>query len=636
MQPAVPTPVPAPDSRFEHAAQLYHSGQLAGAESLLRQILAEHPNHISAWQSLGALLMQQHRVADAADVYQKYVVVDPNSADAHYNLGVAYAMLGEFGPATESFTIVTRIRPDWAAAFSNLGNALSGANRTEESEHAYRRAIALEPGFAGAWGNLGGLLLRSGKYDAAITALNESIRLRPDHPETLYNLAHALKSAGCVDEAIAQLQHVIRLRPDYYEAWQAIATFQGLALQFDQAITSAHRCVALEPNNPGSYNTLGLLLREQGKREEALREFQRALVLDPNYLQGYVNSGMMLHEQGRLAEAVAMQRAAVRLHPKSVEAQLNLGNALKDAGELDEALDVYRRVARIGPPSTCHHLLLALHSFPGLNPIDILAEHRRWTAAIGPVNPITPPNDFDPNRRLRVGFVSADFRRHAVGYNLLPLFDRLDRGSLEFFIYNNSTHNDDLTDYFRRQVDRWTQISALTDEQASQKIAADRIDILIDLSLHSGGGRLEIFPYKPAPLAGTFAGYPSTTGLSQIDFRLSDPYLDPPGETEQFYTERTIRLKQSFWCFRPADVAPAVNPLPALTNGFVTIGYLGSFVKVNRPTLSALGAGAAAGAESRLLMICRPGVHRDHMRRHSWNRKGSLRIELSSSTTSRA
>ena len=604
--------VPTPDPTFEQAAQLYRSGQLAAAETLLRQILTANPSHIPSLQNLGGLLMQQHRLTDAIEVYRGYVKADPNAAEAHYNLGVAHAMLGKFDPATEAFTRVTLLRPDWAAAFSNLGNAYSGTDRFEEAEKAYRKAVALEPGFGSAWSNLGVLLHRAGKNTDAIAALTEALRLRPEHPETLFNFAHALKKAARIDDAIAALHRVVTIRPDYYEAWLELATVQGLALRYDDGVASARHGISVKPTDPSGYNTLGLLLREQSKREEALRAFEHALELDPNYFQAYVNVGMMLHELGRLNESIAMQRLAISRNPNSGEALLNLGNVLKDAGELEEAVDVYRKATRIGPASTFHHLLLALHYLPVAEPPEVLKEHLRWASTLDAIKPIAPPNDFDPNRRLRIGFVSADFRRHAVGYNLLPLFDHLDRSNFEFFIYNASTRSDDLTDHFRQCADHWTPINALSDEQAARQIATDRIDILIDLSLHTAGGRVEIFAYKPAPLAGTFAGYPSTTGLSQIDFRLTDPYLDPPGQTDAFYTEQTVRLKHSFWCYRPAENSPPVNALPALSNGFITIGYLGNFGKVNRPTLAQWARVMHNLPGSQLLMICRPGVHRDH------------------------
>jgi len=608
MQPAAPSR----DSAFEQAAQLYRSGQLAGAEALLRQVLAAYPTDVPSLQTLGALLMQQHRLPDAIDVYRQYIAIDPNCADAHYNLGTASAVLGKFDDATDAFTAATRLRPDWAPAFSNLGNAHAGANRATEAEAAYRRAVAIDPKFASAWFNLGVLLQRAGKNPAAFETLQEAIKLRPDHPETLFNLANSLKNAGRVEESIATLRQAIQRRPDYHDAWLELAHVQGLAMRYDEAIASAHRGIATKPESPDGYNTLGLLLREKGQREEALAALKRSLQLDPNYFQGYVNVGMMFHELGRFTESIAMQREAIRRNPESGEAHLNLGNVLKDAGELEEAIEAYRVATRIGPKSTFHHLLFALHYLPVAEPPAVLDEHRRWASAIDKVEPITPPNDFDPNRRLRVGFVSADFRRHAVGYNLLPLFDNLDRTNFEYFIYNASTRSDDLTDFFRSKVDRWTPINQLTDEQAAQQITADRIDILIDLSLHTAGGRLEVFSYRPAPLAGTFAGYPGTTGLPQIDFRLSDPYLDPPGQTDSFYVEQTIRLTDSFWCYRPAEDSPAVNSLPALANGFITIGYLGSFCKVNRPTLSLWTQVLRTLTNSRLLMICRPGVHRDH------------------------
>jgi protein O-GlcNAc transferase len=219
-------------------------------------------------------------------------------------------------------------------------------------------------------------------------------------------------------------------------------------------------------------------------------------------------------------------------------------------------------------------------------------------------------NERDPERRLRIGYVSPDFREHVVGRFLLPLLTSHDKRAVEVFAYAHVPRPDALTESLRACTDSWRSIVGLSDAQAADLIRQDRIDILVDLTMHMDRNRLLVFARKPAPIQATYLAYCASTGLETMDYRLSDPYLDPPGMDESVYSERTIRLPETYWCYQPASETPEVSPLPALERGYVTFGCLNNFCKVSEPTLAAWAKLLRAVPRSQLLLHAHAGSHR--------------------------
>src|SRR5262249_50171813 len=243
-------------------------------------------------------------------------------------------------------------------------------------------------------------------------------------------------------------------------------------------------------------------------------------------------------------------------------------------------------------------------------------ECRRWNQQHAePLKQFIQPhtNLPDPQRKLRIGYVSADFRDHIVGRNIWPLLRNHDHEQFDITLYANQTCADALTERFRQCADHWCIIAGWPDEQVAERIRRDRIDVLVDLALHTAGNRLLVFARKPAPVQVTFAGYPCSTGLNAIDYRLTDPYLDPPGLFDAFYSEESLRLPDSFWCYDPWTDQLPVSSLPALHNGFITFGCLNNFCKVNDGSLALWAQVLRAVPESRLLLLAPRGQAREHV-----------------------
>jgi predicted O-linked N-acetylglucosamine transferase (SPINDLY family) len=489
------------------------------------------------------------------------------------------------------------------------------AGRLEEAEQVYQQVLQADPGQADALHLLGLLASQRGDDERAIAYIERAIRSDEHQASFHSNLARALYRMGRFDEAIIAYQRALCLKPDDASTHINLGIVlrkQGLVAE---AISAYERGLQLQPDYPEAHNNLGNVLRTHGRIAEAIVCYERALQLRPNYAEAHNNLGIALKDQGLMPEAIAAYERALQLRPDYAEAHDNLGNALRTHGRIVEATECYRRAVELRPSYAEAHcsLVYSLHFCPGIEARTLYEEHRRWDGQFAkPLARFVPPhsNEPAPQRPLRIGYVSPDFRDHVVGRNLLPLFRAHDHRRFEILCYSSVTRLDALTDFFRGHADTWREVADRTDEQLASIVHEDHIDILVDLTLHMVGNRLLVFARKPAPVQVTFAGYPGTTGLSAIDYRLTDPYLDPPGLHDDHYSEQSVRFFDSFWCYDPLDREPAVNPLPVLANGSVTFGCLNHFGKVNRPVLQLWAQVLQAVEGSRLLLLAPEGPQR--------------------------
>ena len=343
--------------------------------------------------------------------------------------------------------------------------------------------------------------------------------------------------------------------------------------------------------------------------------YERAIELNPQLPEAFNNLGNAHRDQGRLDDAIAQYQKAIQLRTAYAEAHSNLGNALKDTGQLDEAMAAYHQAMALKPedPSAHSNLIYTMHFHRGSTGAMIRQECRGWDhRQARPLRGLVQEHDNDrsPDRPLRVGYISPDFRDHVVGRNMLPLLAAHDRRQFQIACYGLLRRHDAITVQFQALADIWRDVAADSDEQIAQIIREDKIDILVDLTLHMEGNRLLVLARKPSPVQVTFGGYPGTTGLETIDYRLTDPHLDPPGMHDEFYSEQSIRLPDCFWCYDPQQSDVAVNALPALSGGGITFGCLNNFCKVNESVLAAWSAILRDRPDSRMIILAGAGKHR--------------------------
>lgn len=524
------------------------------------------------------LALQHHqagRLAEAEAIYQQILAVQPQHADALHLRGVIAHQLG----------------------------------RHEIAVQMIGQAIALNPHHAPAQTNLGCALRSLGRMEEAIAAFCQARQLAPQLPEAHENLGHTLKDCGRYEEAVAAFLGLLQCSPGYAEGYHVLGITYARLGQTEHALAAYESALRLQPEHPAALNNLGVALRERGRLPAAIESYRRALQLAPDLPEAHCNLGVALKDLGRLDEARQELERAIELKPDYADAGNGLANILKDQARPDEALAQFRRALEWAPGNAALHsnLICMLHYHPEQSAVAMGAEQQRWNEKFcvplrGRIRP--HGNDRGPDRRLRIGYVSADFRDHVVGNYLLPLLRHHDPAAFETFAYSGVLRPDRVTEMIRPLMHHWRDVAGLNDEALAALIRRDEVDILVDLSQHLSGNRLLVFARQPAPVQVSFAGYPESTGVETIRHRVSDRFLEPKAEGDQ------ILLVDTFMCYEPRESGLEPNALPAGENGRVTFGNLNNFCKVNEPALRTWARVLVGVKDSRLVFLSPQGSHR--------------------------
>jgi protein O-GlcNAc transferase len=490
------------------------------------------------------------------------------------------------------------------------------AGDLQQAEQICRQIVQMDGSQVDALHLLGLIAARTGRDDLARDYLNAAVRLKPDFADVHNILGIVLAKQRKLVEAEASFRQALRAKPDYAQAHGNLGNALRAQGDLDGAVASFREAIRLRPDLAEASNNLGNILQQQGRLQEAEVHLRRALLLKPDSAEIAFNLGLLLWKLEKVEESIACNQQAVRLKPDYAEAHANLGNGLMERGQLDQAIAAYRVALQLKPDAAHIHsnLIRSLHYHPGYDPRAIREECRHWNSrhAEPLTREIRPHTNVpDPERRLRIGYVSPEFGGHVESFFTIPLLSNHDRRRFEISCYAQATDPDTLTERVRGYADVWRSISGLSDMQAADLVRHDQIDILVDLKVHTADNRLLLFARKPAPVQVSWLGYPGTTGLSTIDYRLTDPYLEPPGLFDAYSAEETLRLPDTFWCYDPQTDQPLINALPALESGAITFGCLNNLCKVNDGCLELWARVLQAVPRSRLLLLAPRGPGRD-------------------------
>ncbi|HTV48546.1 MAG TPA: tetratricopeptide repeat protein [Phycisphaerae bacterium] len=599
------------------ALQHHHAGRLPQAEAIYREILARDPKHSDAWHLLGVVAHMVGRNQEAVELIGRAVKLNPTTAIYYNSAGVALMALGRVDDAIMAYQSALRYKQNYPEAHNNLGNALKAQKRLVAAITAFQTAVTIKPDYAEAWNSLGTIYLTQRRHAEAATAFRTAIERGKNYFEAHNNLGLVLLLQGFYQQAADEYRQALQIKPDdaavHNNLGQALAQ-QG---QLDAAIAEYHEALRLKPDLADSHNNLGYTLRSQWQFDAAIASCRTAVELKPDFADAWNNLGIALRENKRVDESLGAFQQGLRLTPNDAKIHNNLANSLKDLGKIDAAIAAYRTALKLNPNMASIHsnLIYTLHLHGDYDAAAIHEEQVRWNQRHAePLKSfMTPhPQDRDPDRRLKIGYVSPDLAAHVIGWNLLELFEHLDREKYEIYCYSGVMNPDEITDRLRARCAGWRSIVGVSDRDAAQMIRDDRIDILIDLSLHTAGNRLLIFAHKPAPVQATWLGYPGSTGLSAIDYRLSDPHLDPPETDLSVYSEKTLRLPETFWCYH-AGPTPDPSPPPVLEAGFITFGSLNNFHKISPAVLNLWARILKRVEHSRLIVHCKPGSHLEEL-----------------------
>lgn len=584
---------------LDEALACFERGELERSRSLCEQVLREEPSSVEAWQLLGTIACQRGEWQAARSSLERAleldpdnpathcnlaycllalgdpesaqrhgrraVVLAPNDADAHTNLARALEVVGRHEEALEHFRRAADLAPDNAFFHYNLARALH-EHDPEAAEGLYRQALALAPGLAAAHANLGALLYRRGRWEAARASLLAALARGHEEPETLNNLGLVHHRLGDLFEGIENLRRAF----DFYK----------------QAIARA-------PDHPGLYHNFGLLLEDLGKLEWAAQCYEQACRRDETFAEAWRDYLWILLRLGELDKAQALAEHLLETPrdlrstlPKIIETFL----VTCDFAAREKAWARFREARERGllPVTGLNRFFLAMNQDAPLAESEIASLHRAWGEAIEALcPPFAHPAPAGGEGRLRIGYLSPDFRKHSVGYFFRHLIRCHDKERFEIYCYANQHVKDEFTDAIRAAATQFRVVARLGDRELAARIREDGIHVLVDLAGHTHLSRLEALAYRPAPVQVAYLGYPNTTGLRRVDVRLSDPYAD---EDASLYTEALLRLPQSFLCFGAFSQRPLPPEPPCRRRGQVTFGSFNNLAKITPAAVRAWAA----------------------------------------------
>jgi predicted O-linked N-acetylglucosamine transferase (SPINDLY family) len=602
------------NSALEAGIRYHDAGNLLEAERHYARVLKLDPRHAKATYLLGLLAQQVGKHELAVKILSSAIKLDARQPTFHCVLAESLRVQGNHRDAVASYRQALRLNSEYVDAHNNLGALLQAEGDLLAATQCFRRAIELAPGYAAAHHNLGCVWQQQGKWAPAEECFSAALRIQPDYFDARLALGGVLQAQGKDAAAEAHFAALEQAAPKSSQVACARGVGYHSAGNLDAAIACYCRAIELDPNSANAYYNLGAVLQEANRDLEAIEAYQQATRLNPRLAAAWSNLGNAYLGLVRPDEALDAIRTSLELEPRSHLGLGNLATALQLQGDMDGAIAAFRRAIECNPGDANNHsnLVYTLNFHPGYDSPARFAEHLAWGAQhADALTALAPPhtNERDPERRLRVGYVSAHFREHAVAFFSEPLLAAHGHEQFEIVCYSDVSTPDATTERFRARADLWRGTTRLSHEQLAQQVRDDRIDVLVDLAGHIGGNRLPMFARKPAPVQVTYLGYQNTTGMRAMDYRLTDAHADPPGITDRWYTERLYRLPDSFFCFAPPEPAPPLGELPCSREGTITFASLNHIPKLTEAAVRIWARILARVPASRLVLLAySPGV----------------------------
>jgi protein O-GlcNAc transferase len=654
---------------YNEALALQQKGDIAQAISRYKGALKLNPRFAEANNNLGNIYEAQGKWPEAEAVYRRALNVYPENVTLLSNLGNVLRCLSRLDEASEHLEKALASEPNNVLALNNMGSVLLEQAKTPEAIKHFKQALELNPAVLESYINLSAALEAAGRYGEALPVLEQALQVDSQSAVVYYNYGHVLNNLGKLHEAIAMYEKAIALKPNYVQACFNLANLKAKAGMEDEAIGIYRNILAANPKLVEAYLELAAALSKSGKDGEAIKlltkarqfasknefvhynlantfsrtgasdqaitSYLTAIKLNPSFASSYVGLGQVYASQFQYDKAVEAYRDALVQDPDNGAAYLNLAGTLHDQGYLKEAIQTYRSALQlpglkeVAKNKLYSNYLLVLNYSNEFTQEEVYKAHKDYAGLFE-----TTPDDLEAEpaiehsdeRKIRIGYVSTDFREHSVVYFIAPLLENYSRDAFEVYCYSDVAKADSFTRNIQTEVDGWRDITGVDDDSVTDMIRRDHIDILVDLNGHTAAGpRLPVFASKPAPLQVTYLGYPNTTGLSNIDYRISDVWSDPDGQ-DQYYSEELFRLEEGFLCYQMPQGLPDVNAVPALTNGYITFGSFNNLSKMI-PDVMVLWSQILAQIPDSRLILKNKSFRDQAVREHYLAHFGELGIE---------
>jgi predicted O-linked N-acetylglucosamine transferase (SPINDLY family) len=556
------------DELLTAAVASYSGGRFAEAQFICNQVLTFQPQNFDALSLLGISQIDSGDKETAEATLKQALALEPRSAEAHCNYGVALFELKRFDEARAAYEKAVKLKPRYATALNNLGNAWKHLGNAEKALEFYGKAIEIDRSYADAWANSGSAHMMRSRYPDAERCLSEALRLNPQSVEALCNM-------GRLD----------MLRRNYTAA----------RLHIEMAL-------ALRPDFPDGLIQRGWLQLSFGKYEAAYQTCEAAIALAPAAPLVLFAGAETARMAGHSARAAELAQKILDKTPQDQAALSLIGSCMAAWGDAYGALSKYDEAIAIAPnfEAAIANKIFVLDFLPDADFAMHQDARRWWWDHVGQYLPrcALPPVDLDPDRRIRIGYVSSDFRSHSVAFSVLPVLRAHDHAKFAIVAYHCSLENDNVTEEVRAAVDEWVDVSELSDDELAQRIIADRIDILVDLAGYTAGNRISVFARKPAPIQASAWGHPTGTGIPLIDYVLADPVTIPEA-VRPVHAEKVADLP---CVITVAPIDYPVAPPPMLTKGYVTFGVFNRVEKIADEAIALWGRIFAALPDARLLV----------------------------------
>ncbi|XP_006659697.1 probable UDP-N-acetylglucosamine--peptide N-acetylglucosaminyltransferase SPINDLY [Oryza brachyantha] len=591
------------------------------------QVVKIDPANACALTHCGMIYKDEGHLVEAAEAYQKARSADPSYKPAAEflaivltDLGTSLKLAGNTEDGIQKYCEALEVDSHYAPAYYNLGVVYSEMMQFDLALTCYEKAALERPLYAEAYCNMGVIYKNRGELEAAIACYERCLTISPNFEIAKNNMAIALtdlgtkvKIEGDINQGVAYYKKALFYNWHYADAMYNLGVAYGEMLNFEMAIVFYELALHFNPRCAEACNNLGVIYKDRDNLDKAVECYQMALSIKPNFSQSLNNLGVVYTVQGKMDAASTMIQKAILANPTYAEAYNNLGVLYRDAGSITLAVQAYERCLHIDPDSrnAGQNRLLALNYIDEGSDDKLYQAHREWGKRFLKLYPqyTTWDNSKVADRPLVIGYVSPDYFTHSVSYFIEAPLTHHDYSNYKVVVYSGVVKADAKTLRFKDKVLKkgglWRDIYGIDEKKVASLVREDKVDILVELTGHTANNKLGTMACRPAPIQVTWIGYPNTTGLPTIDYRITDSLADPPN-TVQKHVEELVRLPESFLCYSPSPEAGPVCPTPAILNGFITFGSFNNLAKITPKVLQVWAKILCAVPNSRLVVKCKP------------------------------